>query len=206
MWAISGENVGRIWDPHGTHMKKVDKNRMGSNGLLIWAPYGFHVGPRFCASWVHLKIVVKVKWGFVIIANHSYQGGGFRCSSTLCLFRFFFILVNFFIHVSEQDKQKKRNRRIDLFCAPLPLIVSTLKKYFLFFYTRQKCFCMFQTKTNKKRNRRFDLFCAPLPLIIPDSWHFGSSSNLCQLKTSRSLIFVQVGVPIWSSVKKGLFV
>ena len=38
MWAISGENVGRIWDPHGTHMKQVDKNRMGP----IWVA---HMGP-----------------------------------------------------------------------------------------------------------------------------------------------------------------
>ena len=81
IWTIFG-------NPHGIHMKQVDKNRMGPYGLLIWAlyscPYGSHVGPRFCASWVHLKIVV-VKWGFVIIAKQSYEGGGFHCSSALCL-------------------------------------------------------------------------------------------------------------------------
>ena len=42
MWAISGENVGRIWDPYGepygTHMKQVEKTRMGPTCFA-------HMGP-----------------------------------------------------------------------------------------------------------------------------------------------------------------
>ena len=63
MWAISGENVGRIWDPCGEPTwDPYENGGQKPYGLLIWAlyscPYGSHVGPRFCASWVHLKIVV----------------------------------------------------------------------------------------------------------------------------------------------------
>jgi len=63
MLAISEENVGRIWDPYGEPTwDPYENGGQKPYGLLIWAlyscPYGSHVGPRFCASWVHLKIVV----------------------------------------------------------------------------------------------------------------------------------------------------
>ena len=64
MWDISGENVGRIWGPYGeptyeTGGKKPYGPHMGcSYGANIVAQMGHMRGPCFCASWVHLKIVV----------------------------------------------------------------------------------------------------------------------------------------------------
>ena len=56
MWAISGENVGRIWDPcweHGTHMKMVDKT--------VWAhmgcSYGAHIVARMGPIWGHVFVL-----------------------------------------------------------------------------------------------------------------------------------------------------
>ena len=63
MLAISGENVGRIWDPYGeptwdpyeTGGQKPYGPHMGCSYSY---PDGSHVGPCFWANWVHIKIVV----------------------------------------------------------------------------------------------------------------------------------------------------
>ena len=79
-----GQDLGPVLgNPHGTHMKQVDKNRM----VPIYRPrIVAQMGPVWGDVFVLTGFIsMKVKWGFVIIANHSYEGSGFRSALWLSL-------------------------------------------------------------------------------------------------------------------------
>ena len=44
-WQKCGQYLGEMWVGFGTYMEKVDKNRMGPYGLLIWAHIVAYMSP-----------------------------------------------------------------------------------------------------------------------------------------------------------------